>query len=634
MKAKKLAALLLAGIMVFSLVACGNSEQETVAPVPEAETPAPDPTPTPAPVATPEPRGEASIDFADGNYGFIAMYTTPVNADNSELSLVDWNGGKAVQVSNVDGQKSYIAIDIGSVLGNDIANLAGIDMTIGVSHEGGFSPVSGKYHAWVGSELDSSKTDPFSVYLATKNPNLGIASKIIDLFTVGTDNLLIMYLDTDLGPEQDNGFANFYIGDIRFFDSAGNTLKGDSAVAFNVPDGFVSSGGMDMNHYYLVDAVELPGFAVSAGGWSQAGIPIDDEIRALFVPGSIIEVAYSCPDEWAPLWLVGQGDSVGGWSRAVDEGNGYASVGTPAANGGSIQFSYEQLATVWGEGWETDLVVLEAEGCEAWEVYSVTVGMPNNFAKLGNVTELPGFAVSSGGWGQAGIEIDDAIRALFVPGSVIEVNYSCPDEWTPLWLVGQGDSVGGWSRAVDEGNGYATLGDVGGSGVIQFAYEDLAAFWGDGWETDLVKLEAEGCEAWEVFSVTVGNRFARATNMQELDGFAVSAGGWAQAGIDVNDDIRALFTPGMVMNVNYSCPGEWTPMWPVGQGDSVGGWSRAVHEDDGYRTVGIAAPGFVQFTYEQFVSIWGDGWETEMVKIEMEGCEPWEVYSVLVGRAK
>jgi hypothetical protein len=204
-----------------------------------------------------------------------------------------------------------------------------------------------------------------------------------------------------------------------------------------------------------------------------------------------------------------------------------------------------------------------------------------------------------------------------------------------MWLVGIGESVGGWSRAVDEGNGYATVGSVGGSGVIQFSYEDLASVWGDGWETELDVLQAEGCEDWEVYSVTVGNRFARAAGMQELPGFAVSGGGWSQDGVDVDDENRAFFTAGMVMNVYYSCPDEWTPLWLVGHGDSVNGWwCRAVHEDDGYRTVGVAAPGLVQFTYAQLASIWGDGWETEMVRMEAEGCEAWEVYSVLIGTAK
>ena len=55
--------------------------------------------PAASPVASPVAGAVSSIiDFADGNFGFLGMDTTLGNADASELSIVDYNGGKALCV--------------------------------------------------------------------------------------------------------------------------------------------------------------------------------------------------------------------------------------------------------------------------------------------------------------------------------------------------------------------------------------------------------------------------------------------------------------------------------------------------------------------------------------------------------
>ena len=56
--------------------------------------------PAASPVASPVAGAVSSIiDFADGGFGFLGMDTTLGNADASELSIVDYNGGKALCVS-------------------------------------------------------------------------------------------------------------------------------------------------------------------------------------------------------------------------------------------------------------------------------------------------------------------------------------------------------------------------------------------------------------------------------------------------------------------------------------------------------------------------------------------------------
>jgi hypothetical protein len=86
LKSKKLLSLLMAGTMVLSMAACGGEEASTPdptqAPAP-TEAPAAEPTAEPAPAPVVE---DASIDFEDGNMGFLQVYTVPANADAANAS--------------------------------------------------------------------------------------------------------------------------------------------------------------------------------------------------------------------------------------------------------------------------------------------------------------------------------------------------------------------------------------------------------------------------------------------------------------------------------------------------------------------------------------------------------------------
>ena len=186
MKGKKFLASVLTGTMVLSLTACGGTEQtsttddttvkETVEQ--QAET-------TPATTEKEEVKEEvkevvteklpASIDFEDGNMGFVSLYTQPANADNSELSIVDHNGSKALYIKNIEAKTPYVAFDISSLLGSKVADVAKIEMTISTEYQtGGFSSCSGNIVSWYGADLTEAK-DPWAVYLAKKNPNKAIA---------------------------------------------------------------------------------------------------------------------------------------------------------------------------------------------------------------------------------------------------------------------------------------------------------------------------------------------------------------------------------------------------------------------------------------------------------------------------
>lgn len=89
--------------------------------------------PAASPVASPVAGAVSSIiDFADGNFGFLGMDTTLGNADASELSVVDYNGGKALCVSPAAGRVPYVSLNVEGLLGENLSRLAKITFDVGV----------------------------------------------------------------------------------------------------------------------------------------------------------------------------------------------------------------------------------------------------------------------------------------------------------------------------------------------------------------------------------------------------------------------------------------------------------------------------------------------------------------------
>ncbi len=200
------------------------------------------------------------------------------------------------------------------------------------------------------------------------------------------------------------------------------------------------------------------------------------------------------------------------WQRfGADESNDFATQGNVDDAGTIVQFTYEQIAEFLGDDWLDKLGQLQVEGREAWEVYSVKIGKKSNYTALTDVTELPDFAVSAAGWAQAGRELTDDEKALFVPGTIIEIAYKCD---SPVWMVAVGADGAkfatdkDWQRfGVDENNSFATQGSVNADGdKVQFTYEQIAEFLGEDWLDNLGQLQCEGQADWEVYGISIGKK--------------------------------------------------------------------------------------------------------------------------------
>ena len=509
---KKFLACLLAGTMALSMAACGDDGQQPSDSAPSEDVSAPSES---EPESSPEPAPEApvaedaSIDFEDGNMGFVSAYSLPADAADVELSVGEFNGSKALQVKNLTGKNPYVAIDATSLLGADVAKVASMEVSLGVSYEdGSFNACSGKILAWSGEDLHES-SDDWSVYVEKKNPMKSVATLSAgEEFVADAGNIFIVRFATDNGVAAGAGNATLYIDDIRFLDASGNLLKADSSVAFVAPNGFERTGH-DTNLLYVDNEVELEGYAgIKAGGWAQAGVQLTDEQKALLVPGSVITINYSCPD---PLWFVATAwddnpNPLGNWLRAVNQDT-FVVDGYVASDNSCVQYTYEQLAAYWGEDFTQYIVELQCESKSDWEVYSLTIGTKSNYTALGSEVELEGFAgIKAGGWAQAGVQLTDEQKALLVPGSVLTINYSCPD---PVWFVATAtddnpNPLGNWLRAVNQDT-FVVDGAVSADGTsVQYTYEQLAAYWGEDFPQYIDQLQCESKSDWEVYSVTVG----------------------------------------------------------------------------------------------------------------------------------
>ena len=430
-----------------------------------------------------------SVDFEDGNMGFVSVYSGMANADACALEVVDYNGSKALQITNGSGKVPYVAFDVVGLLGDKAADVASIDMTMGiVNPDGKFYACSGNVMLWMDGGLSSEKHG-WSVYLEAKNPKsapVTLDPAKGEVFSA-EQPLMIVTLEVDNGATAGEANAVLYIDDISFKDADGNVLEADTSAAFTAPEGF--GGGKDMSNlqYLGADAVELEGMAgKAADAWTQDGVDMTEEFLAALVPGAVIEIEYS--SEAGDMWIV-MPDATVGWSRVEQQ--------TAATNLSKniCQITYEQIAAVCGDDVSAWGARLQCESSGAWEVYGVKVGQPTGLKNLAGKTEIPEMAgKAAGAWTQDGVELTEEQLALLVPGSVIEISYA--SETGDMWIVMPDASVG-WSRVGDQA-------PVCDGSVAQVTYEQIAAVCGDDPSTWGTRLQCEASGAWEVFSVNIG----------------------------------------------------------------------------------------------------------------------------------
>ncbi|MCR5584088.1 MAG: hypothetical protein K6F63_01480 [Lachnospiraceae bacterium] len=605
---KKVLALALALAMVVSATACGNSETTgavvTATPTPGSvqvtATPTPTATPTTAPVVV---KKTSSIDFEDGNYGFASVFAATGKADASTMELADFNGGKAIKVSNVKAtMDTFVAFDVFALLGDKAADVASIEVYLwGETPEGKFNSSAGQLIGWFGDGKDKvESTVDWSVYLE-KNGAKACTFTVPagQTFAANTD-LFMVSLTDNAAKRDDEANATLFIDDVTFLDKAGNTIPvADTTVAFVGPE----TESVDYASLYtLTNTVVFPGFVTSGGAWGQNGFDIPKEIMDALVPGTAIEFSFKSED--GSLWIV-MPDAVAGWSRCA-QGKAYINGGKSIA-----QITYEQIAAVCGEDKTTWGARMQCEAASAWEVYSAKVGTKVAQPTITNAVTFNDFVTSAGAWGQNGFDMPKEIIDALVPGSAVEITYSSEDG--SMWIV-MPDATAGWSRCAQ---GAATC--VNGKAYV--TYEQIAAVCGADKTTWGARMQCEAASAWEVYGVKVGTLASiPATNSAvSFPDFVTSGGAWGQNGFDMPKEIVEALNPGSYVRIKFTS--EDGSMWIV-MPDAAAGWSRCA------QGAAIIKDGYAYISYEQITSVIGTDKTAWGARMQCEAASAWEVYAV------
>lgn len=156
MRRNKLLACLMAGTMAVSLTACSGSADSDASTAPTTTTEAASTQEATNETTTeaPQVKSDASVDFEDGQMGFVQAYSAPANAADVEMNIVDFDGSKALEIKNLNGNVPFVGIDVSSLCGAAAADIASISMKLGVKYEdGSFSACAGKITTWTGEDL-------------------------------------------------------------------------------------------------------------------------------------------------------------------------------------------------------------------------------------------------------------------------------------------------------------------------------------------------------------------------------------------------------------------------------------------------------------------------------------------------
>lgn len=170
------------------------------------------------------------VDFEDGNYSFVSMKTDD-GGDDSELSVVDFNGSKQLKVAVKDCTLiPKVKFDINAILGDD--NMEGvktIEMDVTFESKDGTTPPGWAGGAigtqggesgtpewgqtsWDGGEYDKGISEPLTIQRKFLLPS--------EKFVNGTPDthMLLMRWACDVD-------YNMYIDNIRFLDGSGNEIE-------------------------------------------------------------------------------------------------------------------------------------------------------------------------------------------------------------------------------------------------------------------------------------------------------------------------------------------------------------------------------------------------------------------------
>ena len=326
-------------------------------------------------------------------------------------------------------------------------------------------------------------------------------------------------------------------------------------------------------------------------------------------------------------------------TEAVTEKATEAEAATPSVDFEDGKFAFAMVNTNKGGADKSELSVGDFHGSKALKVTNTEGG--NMFVGI-NVSALLGDKVKD----LAEIRIDMGTE---------NADGFAASSGTLYCYTGEDNSevkAGNWSVYIDTANPKTAKFDVSGAGfvagkdnyiILSKETDNSKTKPSDLWIDNIAFLDASGATITADSSAEFGNPagFSSAADRTNLygvvkavdwEGYSVSAGAWAQAGVAFTDAVKEKLVPGSVIEIQFqSTTGN---MWVV-MNESAAGWMRVgVGDCDGsgqqYSRVN-AAKNICQVTYEQIAAVCGDDVSTWGSMIQCESDGDWSVSSVKVG---
>jgi hypothetical protein len=492
MKTKRLA-LLLSVIFVFGLflAACDDTSPDVS---PTDGNGGPDPGKTGNEVG---PVPDGAIDFADGNFGFVMINQAPADADPSEVSVVDFNDGKALRIVPTEGMVPYVGIDVSSLYGSRVADVRKIEMRLWTQHASGtFYPVSGMLEIFTGEE--NRKTDiPWGVSMERNNPRVFTADVPAGLaFAAGAQNIIQLRKSDDRSPDNKTVIIIDYIAG---YDASGNIIPADTTVDFDQPEGF---GLGDITFLYATRGDVVLSFMDdgrngTGSNWGQAAtlnVFVDEVARQdvldALVPGAVITVSYE--SEVAPELIFQSWDGGAGWAKiepfAVN------------ASGTTIQYLFEDIVEAYGDDFSVLNRIHVGARAPAITVTAFLIGQ--------RVGDPPPVRPMKAGHSANGIAFSEIIGSgeFDGDGTFTSIVTGVEDDgFNPEWIT-----AGGWITVLYNGDvpeiflihadgseagiGASAAGVIHDTemGIIQFPTDALLSVWQGDLEEDLSAFRVTG----------------------------------------------------------------------------------------------------------------------------------------------